>query len=280
MRLHAALERRDKDAWIDLDDIPPASRWEEDLREGVGKCDAFLFVISPGSVASAPCLRELEYAVERNKKIIPLRSIAVEDREKVPDGASGPQLDPERWRVRGRLRLPPRAADQRPRDGPRMDEGPHPLGHPGGGMGPKRPQHEPAAAWRRPRGCRALARGTGRQEARTDGPPADLRLRQPPVVHAAPTPLPRGGRRRTGRLRCSRRGRAAAAKRGDLPAQPGGFPRARGDCPGHAQQRPRARPADRDRGGRNRRHGCGGCRTETIAGRVAAASGVRWPSAS
>ncbi len=34
-RLSAALEERGKDTWVDLDDIPPATRWREALDEGV-----------------------------------------------------------------------------------------------------------------------------------------------------------------------------------------------------------------------------------------------------
>ena len=49
-QLHGALEDRRKDAWVDLHDIPPASRWEEDLKEGVAKSDAFVFVMTPASV--------------------------------------------------------------------------------------------------------------------------------------------------------------------------------------------------------------------------------------
>jgi WD40 repeat protein len=78
-RLSAALAERGKDAWVDLEDIPPASKWEQDLREGVAGSDAFCFVISPGSVASEHCLRELDYASERNKRLVPVNHVAVAD---------------------------------------------------------------------------------------------------------------------------------------------------------------------------------------------------------
>ena len=41
--------------------IPPASKWEEDLREGVAKSDAFVFIISPASVVSNECAKELAH---------------------------------------------------------------------------------------------------------------------------------------------------------------------------------------------------------------------------
>ncbi|MFL5869982.1 MAG: toll/interleukin-1 receptor domain-containing protein, partial [Solirubrobacterales bacterium] len=48
-RLTDALEAAGKDVWVDLDDIPPASRWERDLTEGVLDSAAVVYVISPGA---------------------------------------------------------------------------------------------------------------------------------------------------------------------------------------------------------------------------------------
>lgn len=44
----------------------------EDLKQGIGGSDAFCFVLSPGALESDYCRRELDYAVERNKRIIPI----------------------------------------------------------------------------------------------------------------------------------------------------------------------------------------------------------------
>ena len=71
-RLAAALEARGRDCWVDLDDIPPASEFMQDLRDGIGGSDAFCFVLSPRALESEYCRRELEYALERNKRIIPI----------------------------------------------------------------------------------------------------------------------------------------------------------------------------------------------------------------
>ena len=54
-RLSAALEERGKETWVDLDDIPAASVWNDDLRAGIASSDSFCFVISPASVASEHC---------------------------------------------------------------------------------------------------------------------------------------------------------------------------------------------------------------------------------
>lgn len=71
-RLCVALEQRGKDVWVDVEDIPPASRWNDELRQAIEGADALVFVITPDAVRSAECRRELEYAATLNKRIIPL----------------------------------------------------------------------------------------------------------------------------------------------------------------------------------------------------------------
>ncbi|MFN8226748.1 MAG: TIR domain-containing protein [Mycobacterium sp.] len=71
-RLAAALEARGRDCWVDLEDIPPASEFMQDLRDGIGGSDAFCFVLSPRALESEYCRRELDYALERNKRMIPI----------------------------------------------------------------------------------------------------------------------------------------------------------------------------------------------------------------
>jgi WD40 repeat protein len=78
-RLSAALEKGGKDVFVDLDDIPPASRWERDLQEGIAGSAVFVFVISPAAVESEHCRRELEHAREANKRIVPVAHLEVPD---------------------------------------------------------------------------------------------------------------------------------------------------------------------------------------------------------
>ena len=53
-RLSAALEERGKDTWVDLEDIPPASSWNEDLRAGIAAQRLLLLRHQPriGRIAS------------------------------------------------------------------------------------------------------------------------------------------------------------------------------------------------------------------------------------
>ncbi|HYU57354.1 MAG TPA: TIR domain-containing protein [Actinomycetota bacterium] len=81
--LHRLLTARGKDVWVDWEDIPPTAEWEEEIARAVDSADAFLFVLSPDSVASRVCARELERAIESHKRLIPVlfREVA----EPVPD---------------------------------------------------------------------------------------------------------------------------------------------------------------------------------------------------
>jgi WD40 repeat protein len=71
-RLRAALIERGKTAWIDVEDILPGAKWRERVRRGIEACTAFVYVISPDSVASEHCREELEDAVALNKRIVPV----------------------------------------------------------------------------------------------------------------------------------------------------------------------------------------------------------------
>ena len=69
-RLGEALEGAGKSVWVDLDDLHPASVWSAELQRAIEETDAFVFVISPDSVGSSECAKELEHAASLNKRII------------------------------------------------------------------------------------------------------------------------------------------------------------------------------------------------------------------
>jgi hypothetical protein len=66
------LRGRGIDPWFDLEDIPPATPWEEEMLLGVQFCSNFIFIISPDSINSEPCLKELSCAIRHNKRLIPI----------------------------------------------------------------------------------------------------------------------------------------------------------------------------------------------------------------
>lgn len=71
-RLFNALEADGRDAWVDWEDIPLTAEWLAEIYSAIEIADAFLFVISPDSVASEICGLELAHAVEHNKRLIPI----------------------------------------------------------------------------------------------------------------------------------------------------------------------------------------------------------------
>lgn len=71
-RLHAALSEHGRDVWVDWEDIPLTANWWQEICAAIEAADAFIFIISPDSIASEVCHREIEHAVQNNKRFIPL----------------------------------------------------------------------------------------------------------------------------------------------------------------------------------------------------------------
>ncbi len=80
-RLHDALVMRDFTVWMDKRAIIPAGHFEQDIEKGIIESDAFLLIMSPYSLAPESfCRKEIESAVARNKRLIPvLRADATPD---------------------------------------------------------------------------------------------------------------------------------------------------------------------------------------------------------
>jgi len=74
-RLHDALESDRYDAWLDRRDIPPGAEWDTAIEAAIENCKAFLFVVTPGSIASRACLDELSHALSTKRPVIPLMVI-------------------------------------------------------------------------------------------------------------------------------------------------------------------------------------------------------------
>lgn len=58
--------------WFDFEDIPLGTDYQKQIDDGIDKADNFLFLISPHAVNSPYCRLEVERALVRNKRIIPL----------------------------------------------------------------------------------------------------------------------------------------------------------------------------------------------------------------
>jgi WD40 repeat protein len=82
-RLRAALAASGKDVWVDREDIGPAVEWRREIELGIEGADIFAFVMTPEALRSEPCRREREYALAKNKRIVPLL-------RREPDGLAVP----------------------------------------------------------------------------------------------------------------------------------------------------------------------------------------------
>jgi WD40 repeat protein len=90
-RLGAAFDRERREAWIDWKDIPLTAEWLREILTNIERAQDFLFVISPDSVASPNCRKEIEHAVANNKRMFPVV------RRPVPDRAVPEALQKFQW---------------------------------------------------------------------------------------------------------------------------------------------------------------------------------------
>ncbi|MGF1536296.1 MAG: TIR domain-containing protein [Elainellaceae cyanobacterium] len=67
--------------WVDFNDIPSGVDYQKQIDAGIDRADNFIFVISPHSVNSVYCLKEIEHALKRNKRIVPLLHVEAITRE-------------------------------------------------------------------------------------------------------------------------------------------------------------------------------------------------------
>lgn len=60
------------DIWVDWEDIPASSKWENEIENGIQSVNSVIFVLSPSWVASRECAKELDYAAKYNKRLFPV----------------------------------------------------------------------------------------------------------------------------------------------------------------------------------------------------------------
>ncbi|QKD80866.1 TIR domain-containing protein [Thermoleptolyngbya sichuanensis A183] len=67
-----ALQKRGREVWVDWDSIPSGADWWEEIKLGIEVADTMIFVLSPESAASEVCGRELEHALQHQKRLLPV----------------------------------------------------------------------------------------------------------------------------------------------------------------------------------------------------------------
>lgn len=78
-KLHNRLKSRNYNVWFDMNDIPVGVDFQEQIDNGIRKAHNFVFVISPHSVKSIYCLKEIMLALKYGKRIIPILHVEPTD---------------------------------------------------------------------------------------------------------------------------------------------------------------------------------------------------------
>jgi TIR domain len=72
LRLATDLRSAGANIWVDQLEIPAGERWDGAVESALKSCGAMVVVLSPEAVTSNNVLDEIAFALERNKKIIPI----------------------------------------------------------------------------------------------------------------------------------------------------------------------------------------------------------------
>src|SRR5690606_6868866 len=72
LRLALDLKKQGFSVWIDQQDIRAGSEWDLEIEKALETCDCLLFIETEKSVISNNVLDEVNYALEQDKKVIPL----------------------------------------------------------------------------------------------------------------------------------------------------------------------------------------------------------------
>src|SRR5947208_4632570 len=83
-RLDETLKSRGREAWVDWEDIRPTEDFMQAIYGAIEGVDTFVFVLTPDSVASVVCGREIAHAVAHNKRMVPIVAREV-DAKAVPE---------------------------------------------------------------------------------------------------------------------------------------------------------------------------------------------------
>jgi TIR domain len=83
--LRARFSELGRKTWVDVNDIPPSAKWRAEVLSNIEQANAFVFVLSPDSIVSLECVRELAHAVKCHKRIIPVLHREVDPEAVPPD---------------------------------------------------------------------------------------------------------------------------------------------------------------------------------------------------
>lgn len=71
-RLFDRLKQENYSSWADWIGIPYSAKWMDEIHAGIDQADNFVFIVSHDSLTSEICHLELEHALQKNKRIVPV----------------------------------------------------------------------------------------------------------------------------------------------------------------------------------------------------------------
>ncbi|MEO0365500.1 MAG: toll/interleukin-1 receptor domain-containing protein [Pseudomonadota bacterium] len=71
-QLTPAIAARGWERWVDVDAIRPSEKWMPSIEAAIDRAEAVLVVVSPNSLASRICGKEVEHAAKQQKRLIPV----------------------------------------------------------------------------------------------------------------------------------------------------------------------------------------------------------------
>jgi hypothetical protein len=71
-KLVDALREKEREVWVDFEDIPFGSDWWAEIVAGIEGANAAIFCISPDSVQSEVCSMEIAEIIKYHKKLVPI----------------------------------------------------------------------------------------------------------------------------------------------------------------------------------------------------------------
>ncbi len=78
-KLYKSLTDKGYDIWFDMNDIPLGVDFQEQIDDGIRMSDNFIYIMSPHSINSVYCYKELVLALKYNKRIIPILHVEPQD---------------------------------------------------------------------------------------------------------------------------------------------------------------------------------------------------------
>jgi len=72
LKLAKELKSSGFPVWIDQLDIPTGARWDDELEKALKDCEIFMVILTPASSASDNVKDEIGYAIDTNKRILPI----------------------------------------------------------------------------------------------------------------------------------------------------------------------------------------------------------------